>query len=135
MKIINSKVSLVLGFLLFVLAIFLISDFFDFKTYSPDSIRFLHFWQNSFSSDFAQTSFLQNISDALYASHYYDLGRGRVVLYVLYGFENILLYYFDALPQNFLAILIICFNSHAVSLLVSKHIIKYRYCIYFLSFF
>lgn len=134
MNIIN-KIPLVLGFLFFVLTICLISDFFDFKTYSPDSIRFLHFWQNSFSLDFTQTSFLQNISDALSASHYYDLGRGRIVLYTLYGLENILLYYFDILPQNFLAILIICFNSHAVSILVSKHIINYKYYIYFLSFF
>ena len=135
MKIINNKVALVSGFLIFVLTICLISNFFDFKTYSPDSIRFLHFWQNSFSLDFTQISFLQNISDALKASHYYDLGRGRIVLYALYGFENILLFYFDTLPQNFLVILIICFNSHAVSLLVSKHIINYRYYIYFLSFF
>lgn len=135
MRIINNKVLIVLGFLFFVLTICLISNFFDFKIYSPDSIRFLHFWQNSFSLDFAQTSFLQNINDALNASHIYDLGRGRIVLYALYGLENVLLYSFDTLPQNFLVILIICFNSHAVSILVCKHIVNYRFYIYFFSFF
>ena len=30
---------------------------FDFQTYSPDSIRFIHFWQNSFSSTFSDVEF------------------------------------------------------------------------------
>jgi len=134
-KFINNKVLIVPGFLFFVLLICLISSFFDFKVYSPDSIRFLHFWQNSFSLDYTQISFLQNINDALRASHHYDLGRGRIVMYALYGLENILLYSFDILPQNFLVILIICFNSHAISILVSKHIVNYRFYIYFVTFF
>jgi hypothetical protein len=118
----DNKLLLVLGYLFFVLTVNLISNQFDFKLFSPDSIRFLHFWQNSFSSDYTQTSFLQNIKDAMNASHNYDLGRGRVVMYALYGLENVLLYFFDKPTQNFLIILVICLNSHAVSILISKHV-------------
>jgi hypothetical protein len=131
----DNKLLLVLGYLFFVLTVNLISNQFDFKLFSPDSIRFLHFWQNSFSSDYTQTSFLQNIKDAMNASHNYDLGRGRVVMYALYGLENVLLYFFDKPTQNFLIILVICLNSHAVSILISKHVVHLKFYIYFLSFF
>ena len=134
MENVNNKVVILVTFFLYLITISFISNFFDFKVYSPDSIRFLHFWQNSFSIDFAEASFLENIKDALNASHNYDLGRGRIILYALYGFENILLYSFSALPQNFLLILIILINSHAVSTIISKNISKFRPYIYFLSF-
>ena len=126
MENVNNKVVILVTFFLYLITISFISNFFDFKVYSPDSIRFLHFWQNSFSIDFAEASFLENIKDALNASHNYDLGRGRIILYALYGFENILLYSFSALPQNFLLILIILINSHAVSTIISKNLSQFR---------
>lgn len=130
----NNKSVYALCLTFFVLAISFISGYFNFQIYSPDSIRFLHFWQNSFSLGTTDTSFLKNIYDALIASNNYDLGRGRLVMYLLYGMENILLYCFSTIPQNFLLIFIICLNSHAVSLLVSRNIPDARFYVYFLSF-
>ncbi len=134
------------GFLLLISFItsifFLISPLFEFQTYSPDSIRFIHFWQNSFSSAFSDISnsnsklniFLSNMYDALHASNLYDLGRGRVMAYFIYGMENILLYSFNALPINFLITSIIVINSHGASLLVSRNIKDHKFYIYALSF-
>ena len=130
----NNKSVYALCLTFFVLAISFISGYFNFQIYSPDSIRFLHFWQNSFLLGTTDTSILNNIYDALIASNNYDLGRGRLVMYLLYGMENILLYCFTTIPQNFLLIFIICLNSHAVSLLVSRNIPDSRFCVYFLSF-
>ena len=130
----NNKSIYALCLTFFVLAISFISSYFNFQFYSPDSIRFLHFWQNSFLLGTTDTSFLKNIYDALIASNNYDLGRGRLVMYLLYGMENILLYCFTTIPQNFLLIFIICLNSHAVSLLVSRNISDSRFYVYFLSF-
>ena len=130
----NNKFVYALCLTFFVLAISFISGYFNFQIYSPDSIRFLHFWQNSFLLGTTDTSFLNNIYDALNASNNYDLGRGRVAMYLLYGMENILLYCFTTIPQNFLLIFIICLNSHAVSLLVSRNISDSRFYVYFLSF-
>ena len=132
----NNKSIYALCLTFFVLSIsFISSSYFNFQFYSPDSIRFLHFWQNSFLLGTTDTSYLKNIYDALIASNTYDLGRGRLVMYLLYGMENILLYCFTNIPQNFLLIFIICINSHAVSLLVSRNISDSRFYIYFLSFF
>lgn len=132
----NNKSIYALCLTFFVLLIsFISSSYFNFQFYSPDSIRFLHFWQNSFLLGTTDTSYLKNIYDALIASNTYDLGRGRLVMYLLYGMENILLYCFTNIPQNFLLIFIICLNSHAVSLLVSRNISDSRFYIYFLSFF
>ena len=131
-----NKFVFALCFIFFVLAISFISGsgYFNFQIYSPDSIRFLHFWQNSFLLGTTDTSFLKNTYDALNASNNYDLGRGRLVLYLIYGIENLLLYYFSAIPQNFLIIFIICLNSHAVALLVSRNISDSKFYVYFLSF-
>ena len=76
---------------------FLIMPSFEFQTYSPDSIRFLHFWQNSFLSyqssieddAFRFKIFLLNIYDAFHASNFYDLGRGRIITYIIYGLSLI----------------------------------------------
>ena len=130
----NNKSVYALCLTFFVLAISFISGYFNFQIYSPDSIRFLHFWQNSFLLGTTDASFLKNIYDALIASNHYDLGRGRLVMYLLYGMENILFYCFSNIPQNFLLIFIICLNSHAVSLLVSRNISDSRFYVYFLSF-
>ena len=100
----NNKSVYALCLTFFVLAISFISGYFNFQIYSPDSIRFLHFWQNSFLLGTTDASFLKNIYDALIASNNYDLGRGRLVMYLLYGMENILLYCFSTIPQNFLLI-------------------------------
>ncbi len=130
-------------FLIFVISLFLIIfPLFEYQTYSPDSIRFLHFWQNSFSSSYADIEassfnlnvFFSNIYDAFRASNYYDLGRGRIVTYIIYGIENILLYSFNALPTNFLILAIVIINSHGASKLISRDIIKFRFYIYALSF-
>ena len=91
MTYINNKFLLVVSFIVFMLAISFITNLYDFQIYSPDSIRFMHFWQNSFLLSSAQGSFLHNINDAINASHIYDLGRGRIVMYMVYGIENIFL--------------------------------------------
>ena len=126
-------------FLIFVISLFLIIfPLFEYQTYSPDSIRFLHFWQNSFSSSYADIEassfnlnvFFSNIYDAFRASNYYDLGRGRIVTYIIYGIENILLYSFNALPTNFLILAIVIINSHGASKLISRDIIKFRFYIF-----
>ena len=122
--------------------VFLIMPSFEFQTYSPDSIRFLHFWQNSFSSyhssieddAFRFKIFFLNIYDAFYASNFYDLGRGRVITYIMYGIENSLLLIFNSLPINFLIVAIVIINSHGASLLISRSAIDYRFYIYALSF-
>tara|TARA_B100000700_G_C14990802_1_gene831218 strand:- start:148 stop:1785 length:1638 start_codon:yes stop_codon:yes gene_type:complete len=131
------------GFVFLIISLFfIIIPLFEFQTFSPDSIRFLHFWQNSFSpaysviedNTFKVTIFASNIYDALHASNYYDLGRGRLIIYLIYGIENILLYSFDALPVNFLIIAIIIVNSHGASLLVSRNVSNFKFYIYALSF-
>ena len=131
------------GFVFLIISLFfIIIPLFEFQTFSPDSIRFLHFWQNSFSpaytaiegNTFKVTIFASNMYDALHASNYYDLGRGRLIIYLIYGIENILLYSFDALPVNFLIIAIIIVNSHGVSLLVSRNVSNFKFYIYALSF-
>ena len=122
--------------------IFLIMPSFEFQTYSPDSIRFLHFWQNSFSpyhssiedDAFKFKIFLLNIYDAFHASNFYDLGRGRVITYIVYGIENSLLLIFNSLPINFLIVAVIIINSHGASLLISRSAIDYKFYIYALSF-
>jgi len=134
MAYINNKFLLAVSFIIFILAISFITNLYDFQIYSPDSIRFMHFWQNSFLLSSAQGSFLHNINDAISASHNYDLGRGRIVMYMVYGVENILLYFFNTLPQNYLIIFIICLNSHAVSILISRNIPKSKFYVYFFSF-
>mgnify|MGYP001447009509 FL=1 len=126
----------------FTSLIFLIVPSFEFQTYSPDSIRFLHFWQNSFSSFhlsveddvFKFKLFLLNIYDAFHASNFYDLGRGRVITYMIYGIENSLLLIFNSLPINFIIVAVIIINSHGASLLVSRSAIDYKFYIYALSF-
>ena len=55
-------------------------------------------------------------------------------MYMVYGIENILLYFFNSLPQNYLIIFIICLNSHAVSILISRNIPKSKFYVYFFSF-
>jgi len=131
------------GFVFLIISLFfIIIPLFEFQTFSPDSIRFLHFWQNSFSpaytaiegNTFKVTIFASNMYDALHASNYYDLGRGRLIIYLIYGIENILLYSFDALPVNFLIIAIIILNSHGASLLVSRNVSNFKFYIYALSF-
>ena len=131
------------GFVFLIISLFfIIIPLFEFQTFSPDSIRFLHFWQNSFSpaytaiegNTFKVTIFASNMYDALHASNYYDLGRGRLIIYLIYGIENILLYSFDALPVNFLIIAIIIVNSHGASLLVSRNVSNFKFYIYALSF-
>ena len=122
--------------------IFLIMPSFEFQTYSPDSIRFLHFWQNSFSSyhpsieddAFEFKIFLLDIYDAFHASNFYDLGRGRIITYLIYGIENSLLLIFNSLPTNFLIVAVIIINSHGASLLISRSAIDYKFYIYALSF-
>ena len=122
--------------------IFLIMPSFEFQTFSPDSIRFLHFWQNSFSSyhpsieddAFEFKIFLLDIYDAFHASNFYDLGRGRIITYLIYGIENSLLLIFNSLPTNFLIVAVIIINSHGASLLISRSAIDYKFYIYALSF-
>jgi len=130
-------------FLFLIFALFsIILPLFEFQTYSPDSIRFLHFWQNSFSytypdyedNVFRLNIFTSNLYDALHASNYYDLGRGRLIMYFIYGMENILLYSFNTLPINFLIIAIIIINSHGASLIVSRNFSDFKFYIYALSF-
>jgi len=130
-------------FLFLIFALFsIILPLFEFQTYSPDSIRFLHFWQNSFSpvysgiedNTFKLSIFASNIYDALHASNYYDLGRGRLIIYLMYGIENILLYSFDVLPINYLITAIIIINSHGASLLISRNVSNFKFYIYALSF-
>ena len=121
---------------------FLIMPSFEFQTYSPDSIRFLHFWQNSFLSyqssieddAFKFKIFLLNIYDAFHASNFYDLGRGRIITYIIYGIDNSLLLIFNSLPINFLIVAVIIINSHGASLLISRSAIDYKFYIYALSF-
>ena len=97
----NNKSIYALCLTFFVLSIsFISSSYFNFQFYSPDSIRFLHFWQNSFLLGTTDTSYLKNIYDALIASNTYDLGRGRLAMYLLYGMENILLYCFTNIPHE-----------------------------------
>ena len=137
----NFFLSTVFLFLIFVL-FSIILPLFEFQTYSPDSIRFLHFWQNSFSytypdyedNVFRLNIFTSNLYDALHASNYYDLGRGRLIMYFIYGMENILLYSFNTLPINFLIIAIIIINSHGASLIVSRNFSDFKFYIYALSF-
>ncbi len=122
---------------------FIVMPMFDFQTYSPDSIRFIHFWQNSFSSAFSDVEFetfelnvfLSNIYDALHASNLYDLGRGRIMTYISYGIENILLYSFTNLPTNFLIVAIIIINSHGASSIISRNAKDFKFYVYALSFF
>ena len=128
--------------LLIISLFFIIIPLFEFQAFSPDSIRFIHFWQNSFSSAYSDiedntyklTIFASNIYDALHASNYYDLGRGRLIIYLMYGIENILLYSFNVLPINFLITAIIIINSHGASLLISRNVSDFKFYIYALSF-
>jgi len=128
--------------LLIISLFFIIIPLFEFQAFSPDSIRFIHFWQNSFSSAYSDIEdntyklsiFASNIYDALHASNYYDLGRGRLIIYLMYGIENILLYSFNVLPINFLIIAIIIINSHGASLLISRNVSDFKFYIYALSF-
>lgn len=119
-----------------ILIYFFAIPLFEFQTYSPDTIRFLHFWQNSFSNLNVEKSntFLINFYNALQASNYYDLGRGRIVLYLIYGLENISLYFSEILPKNFLMILLVLINSHAVAIISSKNISNSNFYIYSLIF-
>ncbi len=132
-----------IGFIFLIFSLFfIIIPLFEFQTFSPDSIRFLHFWQNSFSpvysgiedNTFKLSIFASNIYDALHASNYYDLGRGRLIIYLMYGIENILLYSFDVLPINYLITAIIIINSHGASLLISRNVSNFKFYIYALSF-
>ena len=128
--------------LLIISLFFIIIPLFEFQAFSPDSIRFIHFWQNSFSSAYSDIEdntyklsiFASNIYDALHASNYYDLGRGRLIIYLMYGIENILLYSFNVLPINFLITAIIIINSHGASLLISRNVSDFKFYIYALSF-
>ena len=131
------------GFIFLIISLlFIIIPLFEFQTFSPDSIRFLHFWQNSFSSAYSDiennsyglTIFAANIYDALHASNYYDLGRGRLIIYLMYGIDNFLLYSFNFLPVNFLITAIIIINSHGASLLISRNVLDFKFYIYALSF-
>ena len=124
-----SKISFV-AILLFTYSWIL--TLFEFQAYSPDSLRFIHFWQNSFEGFIATDGnlltkiqlFAAHSYDALLASSHYDLGRGRILLYSWYGLETFLFYLFQSLPQNFLISVTIFLNSHAIASLATKNVEK-----------
>ena len=134
-----SKISFV-AILLFTYSWIL--TLFEFQAYSPDSLRFIHFWQNSFEGFIATDGnlltkiqlFAAHSYDALLASSHYDLGRGRILLYSWYGLETFLFYLFQSLPQNFLISATIFLNSHAIASLATKNVENKKLLAYFSIF-
>lgn len=97
---------------------FFISSF-EYITYSPDAIRFIHFWQLGFSGE---QNFINSLIDALKASHEYDLSRGRIVLYLIYGLDTIFLFFFKDLYIWLTPAVIIFVNSYVLANLIQRNI-------------
>jgi len=118
-------------------------SYFDFITLSPDSVRFIHFWQNAFFADqdnlFMSHNYFVNLfnsmSNAIQASNFYDLGRGRLVMYGLYGLDSIFFRSFEILPLNLVIFCVMLLNSNAVAMLITRHASSAKTDIYFLTFF
>ena len=60
----------------------------QFSILSPDSIRFMRFWQ--VNSDLYNNNLIKIIYHSLKDSTQYDLNRGRYLQYIFYGFEVII---------------------------------------------
>ena len=84
----NNKSVYALCLTFFVLAISFISGYFNFQIYSPDSIRFLHFWQNSFSLGTTDTSFLKNIYEFCVSKVSYPFKNCHITIDLSYPCQN-----------------------------------------------
>ena len=107
--------SIKLFFALAIIALFFLSVFHyaTLMTISPDSVRFMHFWQVNI--DNSLNSPLKVLYLSLRESNLYDLSRGRVLQYLLYGLDSLTRWLLPSSSINMLMILLLIINSALIS--------------------
>lgn len=111
-----------------------------FYTISPDSVRFMHFWQINFdhlkSSGFTISNVIKFIYFSLKSSTIYDINRGRYLQYIIYGIDGLTRSSTPNALMNYIMIILIMINSLLISKIVTNDIkeVKDRVNIFCLTF-
>jgi hypothetical protein len=100
----------------------------SFSTVSPDSIRFMHFWQVNADHCLNNGGTLKDGIEAIYyslkISSTYDLGRNRMVQYLLYGFDGLVKGPLNLYSTSLLIIIFVILNAALISWYATKSIQK-----------
>jgi hypothetical protein len=89
-------------------------------TISPDSIRFMSFWQNNY--DLYHNNLIKFIYHSLKDSIKYDYNRARITQYLLYGIDVIIRKGGVNYDTNYIMLFLMYLNSFLVSIYFTKNI-------------
>lgn len=108
----------ILSFIIICIVIYnQFTELYQFSIISPDSIRFMRFWQINF--DLYNNNLLKIIYHSLKDSTQYDLNRGRYLQYIFYGFE-VIIHRYTLSNVNYLMIIVMILNN----ILIGAYLVK-----------